>query len=1064
MSSSEEEYNGDTSAGLLLKKRRMWRACDICRKKKIRCDGVQLAGSPCSNCISNRFDCTYVGEAKKRAPKGYVDSLENKIEKLEKLEKWVRRLCPDEAVYKKLTASLDSKWTVEGPPVDPSALVGDIASNDKPNAAILETVTSSILAATDKADASRSEPHTDEDDPTLILAENLRRMALIPDDLRFVGKSSWRMFLETAIEMRRECTGDAGTFNEPGLKNKRMEFWDIRPWERKSAATSSPKYNLPDPDLALHCIDLYFLHSNLYLPVLHRPTFERCVKEGLHFADDNFTSVFLLVCAIGARHSDNPLVRLDGVDSHISAGWKWFEQVQIMKRSVLAPLRLYDLQIYCLGILYLQGTSAPQSCWTLAGIGIRLAQDVGAHRRKPHNHTLTPDDELWKRAFWVIVCCDRICSSTLGLPCAIHDEDFDLDLPVDCDDEYWEHPDPEKRFKQPPNKPSLVTSFILTIKLHRVLAFALRTMYAINKSKILLGFVGEEPEQRIVAELDSALNKWVDSVPDSLRWDPNREDEHFFNQSVFLFASYYHIQIIIHRPFIPSPTKPASLSFPSLTICANAARSCTHIVDVHRERNSKSLPFTQLCVFTSAVVLLLSIWGGKLSGLLIDPNKEMVDVHKCMKVLKASEVRWNHAGRLWDVLYELAGVGEPPSTQPSPPSMKRDREWDSPPASVSEERPVSQNDISVRIIAGSRRVGKEPSSVNQTQGLLLPQHQQSHATPPLSSTMSQAHIPSQQEPSRNSFYGQVRPNESQQSTSAPFNTAEPPTFALPVYSSDLGRLPLYGQMTFGAQAQPIHPPQLHPGSSYRYTASEPMAHASASGPSSSYEPHLAPAPQQQPYPHHHNPQGISAGYPPESSSMALGPYGTDATAGMLFDAMLGKGGYSHQRTPTYGSGPMHLSFSGVGWGSMLTTPPQLSSAPSAENMDRGVRMVTIPDRSSVYYQQQQHQSQHQWVTPQEGQQASSYPLVPDSDAQTMWSNSSTPAFKSDERSTFLSNFGELSQGNVQDRSGGQFSRQVQHQRVAQQHEQPLAYPLVINIDSDIQPNATKFELDRGPSL
>ena len=38
--------------------------------------------------------------------------------------------------------------------------------------------------------------------------------------------------------------------------------------------------------------------------------------------------------------------------------------------------------------------------------------------------------------------------------------------------------------------------------------------YSIKKSKILLGFVGQQWEQHIVAELDSALNKWIDSVPD----------------------------------------------------------------------------------------------------------------------------------------------------------------------------------------------------------------------------------------------------------------------------------------------------------------------------------------------------------------------------------------------------------------------------------------------------------------------------------------------------------------------------------------------------------------------
>ena len=38
--------------------------------------------------------------------------------------------------------------------------------------------------------------------------------------------------------------------------------------------------------------------------------------------------------------------------------------------------------------------------------------------------------------------------------------------------------------------------------------------YAINKAKAALGFVGHQWDQHIVAELDSALNKWFDDVPD----------------------------------------------------------------------------------------------------------------------------------------------------------------------------------------------------------------------------------------------------------------------------------------------------------------------------------------------------------------------------------------------------------------------------------------------------------------------------------------------------------------------------------------------------------------------
>ena len=39
------------------------------------------------------------------------------------------------------------------------------------------------------------------------------------------------------------------------------------------------------------------------------------------------------------------------------------------------------------------------------------------------------------------------------------------------------------------------------------------SQYSINKSKLFLGFVGPHWEQHIVAELDSALNEWIDTVP-----------------------------------------------------------------------------------------------------------------------------------------------------------------------------------------------------------------------------------------------------------------------------------------------------------------------------------------------------------------------------------------------------------------------------------------------------------------------------------------------------------------------------------------------------------------------
>jgi hypothetical protein len=49
---------------------------------------------------------------------------------------------------------------------------------------------------------------------------------------------------------------------------------------------------------------------------------------------------------LGSRFSDDKRVLLDGMSTHHSAGWKWFDQVQTVKKSFLVPPTLYDLQFY----------------------------------------------------------------------------------------------------------------------------------------------------------------------------------------------------------------------------------------------------------------------------------------------------------------------------------------------------------------------------------------------------------------------------------------------------------------------------------------------------------------------------------------------------------------------------------------------------------------------------------------------------------------------------------------------------------------------------------------------
>ncbi|KAF8971207.1 fungal-specific transcription factor domain-containing protein [Flammula alnicola] len=669
------ETNGDLlESRPQSKKRRIPGACDICKRKKIRCDSGEMPDNRCSNCVQFGFECTHKEVTKTLGPsKGYVESLEARLEKMDRL----------------LTAA--------GVDVNQEVDRMESPSFAPPQPELL--------------------PRNDDECSSNLLTLQLRKLTLNPQEHRFLGKSSGYQLIQTAWDLKQEYTGEP---KNNDFSRKRKEFWDVPPWitSHPEHTQELPAYVYPDEDLMLSLIDLFFVHINHFLPLLHRPTFEKSVAERLHFSDPMFGATLLLVCAHGARYSDDRRVLADGSDSPRSAGWKWFEQLHVS---------------------FGQSSETRQGVWAQIGLAVRLSQEVGAHRRRKASDALpSTEDELWKRAFWVLMTLDRHISASSGRPCGLQDEDFDLDLPLECDDEYW-----ERGFQQPAGKPSSIAFFNCYLRLLDIMAYAMRLVYPIKRPSNTFGSAPLS-EQQVIAELDSAMNNWMDSVPSHLRWNPNCDNPLFLKQSAALHATYYHLQIFIHRPFIPSPRNPIPVAFPSLAICTNAARSCCHVLESFSKLSALPLNHLQITAFTAALILLLNIWSGKRSGYAPNPKREMEDVRRCMEILRACERRWASAGRYRDILNELAFAGDVtiPTNQPTATSRKkRFREADDDPPTVSP--PVSPTD-QPRSMAGTRRVSLNlsPPTLHQ-----IPQQQQA-------------------------------------------------LFSLPMYGNELGRLPIYGQFSF----------------------------------------------------------------------------------------------------------------------------------------------------------------------------------------------------------------------------------------------------------------------------
>ncbi|KAM5544332.1 hypothetical protein V8D89_001992 [Ganoderma adspersum] len=650
MSSPEE------TAPPTLKKRKLQRACDFCRRKKIKCDGSDMPNNRCSKCAARRIDCTYLMGQNNTYPRSYVEDLEGRLERMEKL---MNKFLPDKDIAKEL----DGHQSDKDPP---NALTPGSERSHASGSRVESPLNPSGLTVApptpgsgeNAADNDRA-PHSDSEGGQELdkeLVEGMQKLSMNSPPLRYHGKSSGLVFIRSAMALKNEYAGERPPPKRDGQ----------HPWLKAFVEDEFPlieESSFPPRDLIDELVDLYFVHINCYTPLLHEPTFRKSITAGEHLRNGGFGATVLLVCAVASRFTRDPRVLLDGSDHHHSAGWKWFLLVERVRKMSFAPAKIYDLQICVLMVLFLQGSNIPQSTWSLIGAGIRIALDVGAHRKTMYSSTPNVEDELWRRAFWILVSLEWLTSYGLGRPSSIHDEDFDLALPTECDDEYWLSPEGEPWFQQPPDKPSKVTAFVCVLKLGQILAFAMRTIYSTNKSRAQLDQSDEQWEQRIVADLDSALNKWSDSLPSHLRWDPEQADVVWLTQAASLNAFHYYIQFAVHRPFMVASRSESPLSFPSVIICTNGARSSIQVLEVLTKRTGTPGHTNMGFLFMGGVALMMNILALKRAGRVVNSAKDLALVEKAVAMLRSLRYETHVAESLGDMLHEMVSA----IRQPLPP-------------------------------------------------------------------------------------------------------------------------------------------------------------------------------------------------------------------------------------------------------------------------------------------------------------------------------------------------------------------------------------------------------------
>ncbi|KAK2488241.1 hypothetical protein H9L39_02168 [Fusarium oxysporum f. sp. albedinis] len=208
----------------------------------------------------------------------------------------------------------------------------------------------------------------------------------------------------------------------------------------------------------------------------------------------------------------------------------------------------------------------PGMAWPLSGSGLRIAQALNLHRkmttRDPSDQALNQQIQNRKRAWWAVYEIDTFCSMLYGFPLGFSDSDCN----VEALDPYDEYSGSTKESSQM-RKPSLLFYKCSMSRLSATVKSALVELYGTRHDdrKRMNNPTGLFDK---VAALNGRLQEWHRSLAPKLRFDGHDrlsevqvahdrertgrefEDYLFRLQALSLKLAYENAKILIHRPLL----------------------------------------------------------------------------------------------------------------------------------------------------------------------------------------------------------------------------------------------------------------------------------------------------------------------------------------------------------------------------------------------------------------------------------------------------------------------------------------------------------------------------------
>ncbi|KAJ5208989.1 hypothetical protein N7449_003368 [Penicillium cf. viridicatum] len=576
------------------KRRRVGRACDECRRKKIKCDGKQ----PCTHCTVYSYECSYDQPSNRRrnpAPQ-YVEALENRLQKAEAL---LRIVLPNvdlddpqldvHATEQKFTAAQKSKKATED--VNPSIVQDTV--QEGADEGLLETMVDNS-GCLDRDDQGHWDYHGHTSG--VLFARRLRKQLGAADISGPMARS------------RPSIT--AHMLDSP----KSMS-------ESPQDTTLPPTHDLPPREVARRLCHNAIDHACSLMKFVHIPSFFASLDriydtppEQFTNQENSFLPLLYIVIAVGCLFSDDEsgqgTLDLSGYEGAIGQGFQFFKAGRQLL-EITDCRDLVSLQAICFMVLFLQSSAKLSTCYSYVGIALRSSLRLGLHRSVAADFNPL-ERELRKRIFWVVRKMDIYVSTLLGLPQMLSDDDIDQEYPLEVDGDYIT----TEGITQPPsNYTPLMAGCNAHTRLSNIILKVVKYIYPVKNARYR-----SKSDQRYmvshskIREIERDLQNWMEELPPALR--PGTEvSPQLERVRQLLRISYAHVQMVMYRPFLHYVSGGSQArgvdkrSYACAAACVSVSRNIVHITTGMQKRGllNGSFWFTMYTTYFAILSLIFFV-------------------------------------------------------------------------------------------------------------------------------------------------------------------------------------------------------------------------------------------------------------------------------------------------------------------------------------------------------------------------------------------------------------------------------------------------------------------------